>query len=107
MKWSPLCTNVLIINYQNSFEQVFHHNYEIHENRETRQSSLLLVERCHATVTRRLPLHKFPTILNEWIPRVTVNTSRIKMKRIFKHSLTSKYAKIIKCNNPFCADCIK
>ncbi len=36
----------------NSFEQVYHHNYEIHDNRETRQSSLLHVERCHSTFAR-------------------------------------------------------
>ncbi len=82
-------------------------NYEIHENRETRQSSLLHVERCHSTFARRLPLYKFPTVWNEWSPRVTENTSLIKMKRIVKRSLTSKYANIIKCNHPFCADCIK
>ncbi len=35
----------------NSFEQVFHHNYEIHENRETRQSALLHVDCCLMTTS--------------------------------------------------------
>ncbi len=91
-----------------SFDRVYHYNYEILTYRETRQSSLLHVKRCDSTFAKRFPFYQFPIIWNRWIPRIpSTYISLSQMKRIVKHNLISKYATLIRCQNSHCSDCSK
>ncbi len=89
-----------------SFRRVYQMNREVRKQRETRQSSLLHIERCDSAFAKRLPLYQFPVVWNRWSSSISEDTSLNGMKKIVKHSLISNYANIVKkCKNPRCTDC--
>ena len=48
-----------------SFHSLFKYNHEI-QNRPTRQSHLLYIEKCQSTFAANLPLYAFPKISNKY-----------------------------------------
>ena len=95
-----------------AFTDLFTYNYENQVNRETRQSSLLSIDRCDSTFASNLPLYNFPKLWNNWITnskyyssKTYYSTSQTKFK--LKETFLSSYASTVKCSSLHCVDCME
>ncbi len=87
-----------------SFSSTFKFNYN-QMDRETRQSSLLYIDRCDSNFANKLPFYNFPKVWNNWIQHSTTIASKSQTKTVLKKKYLSSYANFVKCSNPCCKDC--
>jgi len=88
-----------------SFDTMFKYTYEFRATHQTRQSTLLFIERCNSVFASKLPYFTFPEMWNKWNHNIPDFTSRNNLKSRLNRHLLSYYANSVKCSNHYCRDC--
>ena len=83
---------------------MFKINRDMPDARLTRQSDLLLIDRCQSKFASSLPLYSLPIVWNRWVFLVSNPMSRIQFKTK-KLACINKYLSPVKCNYRRCPDC--
>ena len=90
-----------------SFDKLYHFNYEIQKDHETRQSNQMYIQRCNSAFAGKLPLYKFPLIWNKWCNVLPNISSRSHFKKQLTKCIISSYSNSVNCSNKICTDCFR
>ena len=88
-----------------SFRNMFNHNYDINMTYRTRIRNHFYVPKAKSKIVANLPLLKFPSIWNAWLPSLDTKLNKACFKRFIKQKMLARYSQSTKCENPNCIDC--